>query len=86
MLTSFDPSHLAKRPSDLKNGTQEKTQFCDTVFHTLSHGVPRFVANGSFTNHGMEAFDWLSKNFNQSEGGLLSYHLQQNRADHAKRY
>ena len=33
-------SHLSKRPSDLKqNGTQEKTPFYGTVFHTLSPGV-----------------------------------------------
>ena len=45
-------SHLSKRPSDLKqNGTQEKTPFSDTVFHTLSHGVFHFVAGGSFKNH-----------------------------------
>ena len=42
------PTHLAKRPSDLKqNGTQEKTQFSGT----LSHGVPHFVASGSIKNH-----------------------------------
>ena len=42
------PAHLAKRLSDLKqNGTQEKTPFFDTVFHTLSHGVLRFVASVS---------------------------------------
>ena len=45
-------SHLAKRLSDLKqNGTQEKTPFSGTVFHTLSHGVLRFVASVSFKNH-----------------------------------
>ena len=45
-------SHFAKRPSDLKqNGTQEKTPFSGTVFHTLSHGVLRFVASVSFKNH-----------------------------------
>ena len=45
-------AHLSKRPSDLKqNGTQEKTQFSGTVFHTLSHDVFHFVASGSFTNH-----------------------------------
>ena len=43
---------LAKRPSDLKqNGTQEKTPFSGSVFHTLSHGVVRFVASVSFKNH-----------------------------------
>ena len=41
-------SHLAKRPSDLKqNGTQKKTPFSSNVFNTLSHGVIRFVASGS---------------------------------------
>ena len=45
-------SHLAKRLSDLKqNGTQAKTPFSGTVFHTLSHGVLRFVASVSFKNH-----------------------------------
>ena len=44
--------HLAKRPSDLKqNGTQEKTPFSGTVFHTLSHGVLRFVASVSSKNY-----------------------------------
>ena len=44
--------HLAKRPSDVKqNGTQEKTPFSGTVFHTLSHDVLRFVASVSFKNH-----------------------------------
>ena len=38
--------HLVKRPSDLKqNGTQEMTPFSGTVFHTLSHGVFRFVGS-----------------------------------------
>ena len=41
-------THLAKCPSDLKqNGTQENTPFSATVFHTLSHGVLRFVASVS---------------------------------------
>ena len=45
-------THLSKCPSDLKqNGTQEKTPFSGTVFHTLSHGVACFVASGSFKNH-----------------------------------
>ena len=53
-------SHLAKRLSDLKqNGTQEKTPFSGTVFHTLSHGVLRFVASVSFKNHWIEA-PWLA--------------------------
>ena len=44
----FQASHLAKRLSDLKqNGTQEKTPFSGTVFHTLSHGMLRFVASVS---------------------------------------
>ena len=65
--------HLAKRPSDLKqNGTQEKIPFSGTVFNTLSHDVLHFVASGSFKNHWIEASDWLSKNFNQSEGVFLS--------------
>ena len=47
-----DMSHLAKCLSDLKqNGTQEKTPFSGIVFHTLSHGVLRFVASVSFKNH-----------------------------------
>ena len=42
------PAHLAKRPSDLKqNGTNKKTPFSGTVFHTLSHGVLHSVASGS---------------------------------------
>ena len=42
-------SHLSKRPSDFKqNGTQAKTPFSGTVFHTLSHGVLCFVASVSF--------------------------------------
>ena len=46
-------THLAKRPSDLKqNGTQEKTQFSSTVFNTLSQGVPiHFVASASSKKH-----------------------------------
>ena len=61
-------THLAKRPSDLKqNGTHEKTQFSGTAFHTISHGVLRFVASVSFKN-----VKRLSKNFNQSKGGFLS--------------
>ena len=57
---SWNVSHLAKRPSDLKqNGTQEKTPFSGTVFHTLSHGVLRFVASVSFKNHWIEA-PWLA--------------------------
>ena len=48
----FVTPHLAKRPSDLKqNGTQEKTPFSGTVFHTLSHGVLRFVESVSFKTH-----------------------------------
>ena len=39
-------THLAKQLSDLKqNGTQEKTTFYGTVFHTLSHDVFHFVAS-----------------------------------------
>ena len=60
-------THFAKRPSDLKrNGTQEKTPFSGTVFHTLSHGVLHLVAGVSFKNHWIEASDWLWKNFIQS--------------------
>ena len=45
-------AHLSKRSSDLKqNGTQEKTSLSSTVFHTLSHGVIRFVASVSSKNH-----------------------------------
>ena len=45
-------AHFSKRPSDLKlNGTQEKTPFSGTVFHTLSHDVVHFVASGSFKSH-----------------------------------
>ena len=48
----FSYPHLAKLPSDLKqNGTQEKTPFSGTVFHTLSHGVVRFVESVSFKSH-----------------------------------
>ena len=48
----FLHSHLSKRSSDLKqNGTQGKTPFSSTVFHTLSHGVIRFVASVSSRNH-----------------------------------
>ena len=66
-------SHLAKRPSDLKqNGTQEKTPFSGRVFYALSHGVLSFVASVSFKNHWIEASDWLVKNFNQPEGGFMS--------------
>ena len=44
--------HLAKRPSGLnQNGTQEKTPFLGTIFHTLSHGVLRFVASVGLKNH-----------------------------------
>ena len=76
---------LSKRPSDLKqNGTHEKTP--GTIFHTLSHGVFRFVATVSFKNHRIQASDWLSKNFNQSEGSFLSWHSQQNGPDHLKGY
>ena len=47
-----DGPHLAKLPSDVKqNGTQEKTPFSGTVFHTLSHDVVHFVASGSSKNH-----------------------------------
>ena len=43
-------THLAKRSSNLKqNGTQEKTPFSGTVFHT--HGVLHFVVSVSFKNH-----------------------------------
>ena len=53
-------THLSERPSNLKqNGTQEKTPFSGTVFHTLSHGVLRFVASVSFKNHWIEA-PWLA--------------------------
>ena len=53
-------SHFAKRLSDLKqNGTQEKTPFSGRVFHTLSHGVLRFVESVSFKNHWIEA-PWLA--------------------------
>ena len=39
-----DLTHLSKRLSDPRqNGTQEKTPFSGTAFHTLSHGVIRFV-------------------------------------------
>ena len=66
-------SHLAKRPSDLKqNGPQVKTPFSGKVFQTLSHGVLRFVASVGFKNHRIEASDWLVKNFNQPEGGFPS--------------
>ena len=77
-------SHLSKRPSDLKqNGTQEKTPFSGTVFHTLSHDVFHFVASGSsFKNHWIEAFDWLSKNL----GVFFSFHSQQNWSHHVKGY
>ena len=45
-------SHLSKGSSDLKqNGTQEKTPFSSTVFHTLSHGVICFVVSVSSKNH-----------------------------------
>ena len=45
-------SHLSERSSHLKkNGTQGKTPFSGTVFHTFSHGVLRFVASVSFKNH-----------------------------------
>ena len=45
-------SHLSKHPSDLKrNGVQEKTPFFGTVFHTLLHGVIRFVASVSSKKH-----------------------------------
>ena len=45
-------SHLSERSSHLKkNGTQGKTPFSGTVFHTLSHGELRFVASVSFRNH-----------------------------------
>ena len=68
-------THLAKWPSDVKqNGTHEKTPFSGTVFKTFSHVVLCFVASGSFKNHWIEASYWLSKNFNQSEGGFISYH------------
>ena len=73
ILFTFDYPHFAKCPSDVKqNGTQEKTPFSVTDFHTLSHGVFRFVASVSFRNHWIDASDWLSKNFNHSEGVFLS--------------
>ena len=47
----FD-AHLSKRPSDLKqNATQEKTPFYGTDFHSLSHGVFRFVVSVSYKNN-----------------------------------
>ena len=69
-----EPSHILQNAqvTSNKNGTQEKTQLSGTVFHTLSHGVLRFVASVSFKNHWIEASDWLSKNFRQPEGGFLS--------------
>ena len=52
VLNDLHYAHLAKRLSDLKqNDTQEKTPFSGTVFHTLLHGVLRFVASVSFKNH-----------------------------------
>ena len=40
------PPHFSKHLSDPKlNGTQEKTPFSGTFFHTLSHGVLRFGAS-----------------------------------------
>ena len=52
LYNPHDYTHLSKRPSDLKqNGTQEKTPFSSTVFHTLSYGVIRFVASVSSKNH-----------------------------------
>ena len=45
--------------------------FSGKVFHTGSHGVLRFVAILSFKNHWIKASDWLSRNFNRSEGGFL---------------
>ena len=87
LMTKNDRTHLTKRPTDLKqNGTQEMTPFSGTVFHTLSYDVFHFVACGSFKNHLIVASDWLSKNLNQSEGGFLSYHLQQNGPHHVKGY
>ena len=51
LMTKNDRTHLTKRPTDLKqNGTQEKTPFSGTVFHTLSHDVFHFVASGSSKN------------------------------------
>ena len=83
----LEKSHLSKPPSDHKqNGKQEKTLFSGTIFQTLSHDVFHFVASGSFKNHWIEASDWLSKNFNQSEGGFMSYHSQQNGSHHVKGY
>ena len=47
----LEVAHLSKLPSDLRqNGTQEKTPFSGTVFHTLSCGVLRFVASVSPKN------------------------------------
>ena len=69
-----------------KKMVHKKRPFSGTVFHTLSHDVFHFVASGSFKNHWIEASDWLSKNLNQSEGGFLSYHSQQNWPHHVKGY
>jgi len=65
-------SHLAKRISDLKqNGTQKRHHFVAQVsipFHMVSSVLLRVLA--SETTEWLP--DWLSKNFNQSEGGFLS--------------
>ena len=54
--------HLSKRSSDLKqNGTQEKTPFSSTVFHTLSHGVFGFVASVSSTSGWLKFFTGQSE-------------------------
>ena len=65
---------------------KKKTLFSGAVIHTLSCDVFHFVASGSFKNRQIEASDWLSKNLNQSEGGFLSYHSQQNGPHHVKGY
>ena len=63
-----------------KTGAQEKTPFTGTVFHTLSHDVFHFVVSGSFKNHWIEASDWLSNNFNQTEGVFRAN--TRNKTDH----
>ena len=63
-VMTYDPSHLSKGPSDLKqNGTQEKTPFSGPVFHGLSRGVVCFVPTVSFWNHQIEASHWLKEEF-----------------------
>ena len=69
----LNKTHLSKRRSDLRyNGTHEKKPFSASDFHALPFAVFRFVASVSFNNYGIEASDWLSKNFNQSKGGFQS--------------